>query len=85
MYGNIDIFEKRIKNEIRFELNKTEVINAIDNPSIVHFSCCYPKIWHKQSKNYFGIDSICERFHKEFYYYANKTNNFSDIYKAYIG
>ena len=85
MYGNIDIFEKRIKNEIRFELNKTEVINAINNPSIVHFSCCYPKIWHKQSKNYFGIDSICERFHKEFYYYANKTYNFSDIYKAYIG
>ena len=85
MYGNIDIFEKRIKKEIRFKLNKTEVINAIDNPSIVHFSCCYPKIWYKQSKNYFGIDSICKRFHKEFYYYANKTYNFSDIYKTFIG
>jgi hypothetical protein len=44
MYENIDIFEARIK-KILFKLNKTKVINATDNPSIIHFYYCYPTIW----------------------------------------
>ena len=85
LYGNIESFEKKIQYRIRFTLNRTEILNAIDEPSIVHFSGCLPKIWFKQSRNGFGVDSICKRFHKEFYYYANKTNNFSEIYKKFIG
>ena len=85
LYGNIESFEKKIQYRIRFKLNRTEIINAIDEPSIVHFSSCLPKIWYKDSRNIFGVDNICKRFHKEFYFYANKTNNFSEIYKKYIG
>ena len=85
LYGNIESFEKKIQYRIRFKLNRTEILNAIDEPSIVHFSGCLPKIWYKGSRNGFGVDNICKRFHKEFYYYANKTNNFSEIYKKYIG
>ena len=84
LYGNIKSFEEIIQKFIRIKLNKTEIINAIDDPSIVHFSCCNPKVWHKESKNDFGVDNICKRFHKEFYYYANKTNYFSEIYNKFI-
>ena len=85
LYGNIESFEKKIQYRIRFKLNRTEILNAIDEPSIVHFSGCLPKIWYKGSRNAFGVDNICKRFHKEFYFYANKTNNFSEIYKKFIG
>ena len=84
LFGDIEIFKKSIKNEIRIKLNETELINSINEPSVIHFSCCFPKIWHKESKNAFGFDNICKRYHKVFYYYANKTKYFSEIYKKYI-
>ena len=83
MYGNIDSFEKSIQIRIRFKLNRTEVINAIEDPSLVHFSCCNPKVWYKFSNNEFGVHEICRRFHDEFYFYANKTDYYSEICKAY--
>ena len=84
MYGTIDSFEKSIQVRIRFKLNRTEVINAIEDPSLVHFSCCYPKVWNKVSSNAFGVDEICQRFHNEFYFYANKTDYYSVIYNTYM-
>ena len=84
MYGDINSFEKSIQIRIRFKLNRTEVINAIDDPSIVHFSCCNPKIWNKESGNEFGVNSICKRFHDEFYYYVNKTDYSTEIYNKYM-
>ena len=83
MIGNIDSFEKSIQIRIRFKLNRTEVINAIEDPSLVHFSCCNPKVWYKFSNNEFGVHEICRRFHDEFYFYANKTDYYSKICKAY--
>ena len=84
MYGNIESFEKSIQIRIRYKLNRTEVIEAIDDPAIVHFSCCNPKVWNKISNNEFGVDSICKRFHDLFYYYANKTDYYSEIYDRYM-
>jgi lipopolysaccharide biosynthesis glycosyltransferase len=85
LFGNIESFEKKIEYRIRFKLNKTEIIDAINDPSIVHFPCCNPKIWYNTSRNIFGVDSICKRFYKEFYYYANKTDIFSEIYREFNG
>ena len=65
-------------------MNRTEVINAINDPSLVHFSCCNPKVWYKGSSNEFGVDSICKRFHNNFYYYANMSNYYQDIYNHYL-
>ena len=84
MYGDINSFEKSVQIRIRFKLNRTEVINAINDPSLVHFSCCNPKVWYKGSSNEFGVDSICKRFHNKFYYYANMSNYYQDIYNHYL-
>ena len=43
---------------------------------------CY--ITNKNSFNDFGVTSICDRFRKEFYYYANKTNYYTDIFNEYM-
>ena len=84
MYGTVDSFEKSIQIRIRFKLNRTEVINAIADPSLVHFSCCNPKPWQRHSNNEFGVHDICKRFHDEFYFYANKTDYYSEIYRSYM-
>ena len=85
MYGNIDNFDKQVQKEVRFKLNRNEVINAMNNPAVIHFSCCNPKLWYKESKNVFGSGhEYCERFHKEFYNYAKKTDYYDKIYSTYI-
>ena len=82
---DISVFDERFDNKrIRIKLNRNELINAINNPSVVHFSCCTPKVWHNNSINYFGRNYICEKYHNLFYYYANKTHYYSEIYKKYI-
>jgi hypothetical protein len=69
---------------LRVNLNMTELKNAIDDPSIVHFCCCNPKIWNKTTKHERGFNHICKRYQKEFYYYANKTDYCFDIYNKYM-
>ena len=85
MYGTVDSFEKSIQIRIRFKLNRDEVIEAIKDPSLVHFSCCNPKVWYRHSSNEFNVHEICERFHNEFYFYANKTDYYDKIYSTYMG
>ena len=84
MYGNIENFDRRVQKRIRFKLNRTEVIEAIKEPSLVHFSCCKPKIWFRNSKNAFHVNKICKRFHNDFYFYANKTDYYVEIYNNYM-
>ena len=62
MYGTVDSFEKSIQIRIRFKLNRTEVIEAIQDPSLIHFSSCNPKVWHRHSSNEFGVNDICNIF-----------------------
>ena len=79
MIGNEKTFD-HISRLIRSPVNLTEGYEAITEPSIVHFSCCWPKVWEHKSENLFDVHSICTRYRKEFYYYAKKSKYYSDIY-----
>ena len=65
---------------VRSHLNLTEGYEAIVDPAVVHFSCCWPKIWNNATKNLFKHNETCYRYQKEFYYYANKTKYYSLIH-----
>ena len=80
MIGSNGLF-KAISKFTRSPLNLTEGYEAVKDPGIVHFSCCWPKIWTNGTKNLFKDHKICMRYQKEFYYYANKTQYYSEIYK----
>ena len=84
LFGNIDDFKKYYLENFRVQLNLTELEKAIKDPSIVHLSCCNPKVWNKTSVQEHGSDYICQRYQKEFYYYANKTDYYFDIYNKYM-
>ena len=84
MYGNIHSFEKSIQIRIRFKLNRTEVIDALNDPSLVHFSGCNPKPWNSHSSNEFEVNEICKRYHDLFYFYANKTDYETKIREQYL-
>ena len=65
---------------IRSPINLTEGYEAIKDPSIAHFSLCWPKVWTNATKHLFGHNETCFRYQKEFYYYANKTKYYSLIH-----
>ena len=73
---------KSIISRTRSFVNLTEGYEAVRDPSIIHFSCCWPKVWSNGTKNLFRDKNICLRYQKEFYYYANKTNYYSIIYDS---
>jgi lipopolysaccharide biosynthesis glycosyltransferase len=87
-YGIYMIGDKRKFKELsrytRSPLNLTEGYEAVKDPAIVHFSCCWPKVWTEGSKNLFNNHNICLRYKNEFYYYANKTQYYSTIYNLLI-
>ena len=84
LFGNFSVYQNIVKKMLRVKLNETELKQAIDSPAIIHFSCCGPKIWSISTKNCMADTLICQRFHKEFYFYANKTNYYSKIYNLYM-
>ena len=84
LFGNFNEFKKEYLHKFRFKLNLTEMKEAIKDPSIVHLCCCTPKVWHKNSKQEHQFQHICIKYQKIFYFYANKTNYFSDIYNKYM-
>ena len=79
MIGSKGTF-KGLSRKIYSKLNLTEGYEAVKDPSLVHFSCCWPKVWTNGTKNLFGNKKICLRYQNEFYYYVNKTRYFKDIY-----
>ena len=81
MIGNKKIFNL-IAKYTRSPLNLTEGYEAIYDPAIVHFSCCWPKVWNKATKNLFKDKKICKKYQKEFYNYAKKTKYYSVIYNT---
>ena len=83
MIGSERIF-KALSRYTKSPLNLTEGYEAVKDQSIVHFSCRWPKIWTEGYKNLFKDHDICLRYRKEFYYYANKTQYYSKIYKLLI-
>ena len=79
MIGDNRTFDS-ISRQIRSPVNLTEGYEAVSDPSIVHFSCCWPKVWEYKSDNLFDVHAICSRYRKEFYHYAKKSKYYSDIY-----
>jgi lipopolysaccharide biosynthesis glycosyltransferase len=84
LFGNIEEYKKEYLYKMRIDINLTELENAIENPSIVHLCCCNPKVWYKSTRQEKGFNHICERFQKEFYFYANKTKYYKEIYNTYM-
>ena len=81
MIGNKYTFKSLIKYS-KTTINMTEGYEAVADPGLVHFSCCWPKVWQNGTKNLFKDHHVCLRYQKEFYYYANKTQYYSDIYNS---
>ena len=81
MIGNNRTFKAISKGYVYSKINLKEGYEAVKDPSIVHFSCCWPKVWTNGTKNLFKDKDICLRYQKEFYYYANKTRFYNKIYK----
>ena len=81
MLGNKKIFNLAAKYT-RSPLNFTEGYEAIYDPAIVHFSCCWPKVWNKATKNLFKDKKICKKYQRDFYNYAKKTKYYSVIYNT---
>ena len=70
---------KALASHVYSPLNSIEGEEAIKDPSIVHFSCCWPKVWTNGTKNLFKVNEICIRYQKEFYFYAYKSKYFKII------
>ena len=80
LYGDFEGFKKNYYNKYRVKLNLTEIENAIEDPSIVHLCCCNPKVWNRASRHEKKNSNICETYQKKFYYYAKKTDYYTEIY-----
>ena len=84
LFGNIEEYKKTYLFKMRVELNFTEMESALEKPSIVHLCCCNPKVWYKNTRQEKGYNHICYRFQEEFYFYANKTKFYNEIYNSYM-
>ena len=78
MIGTEKMF-KLLSRYVYSPLNLKEGYKAVEDPSIIHFSCCWPKVWTNGSKNLFKDHDICLRYQKEFYSYAKKSNYYKII------
>ena len=83
MIGNKFTF-KALSGHVYSPLNYTEGYEAVKDPSIIHFSCCWPKVWTNGTKNLFKNHDYCYRFQKEFYFYANKSNYYQIIKDSFF-
>ena len=84
LIGNIDEYKKVYLPKMRVDIDLKELEKAVEKPSIVHLVCCNPKVWFKRTRHEKGFNHICMRFQQEFYFYANKTEFYHEIYNAYM-
>jgi hypothetical protein len=77
-------------NKIRQKLNLSELIKAFNNPSIMHYTLCVPKIWYSDSKfvNKYTRSGtinklICKKYHNIWIEYSKKTSFYKEIVKFY--
>ena len=75
---------------LRQNLNLTELIEAFNKPSIMHFILCEPKVWKSNSmfiKKHTRIGTLgkssCKRYHDIWMEYAKNTSFFEEIKKFY--
>ena len=84
LYGNITDFKKKYLYKLKIKIDLNELKKAIDEPSIVHLCCCNPKVWYRKTKHENKFNHICKRYQREFYFYANKTKYYDNIYNEYM-
>ena len=84
LYGNITDFKKKYLYKLKIKIDLNELKKAIDDPSIVHLCCCNPKVWYRKTKHENKFNHICKRYQREFYFYANKTKYYNNIYNEYM-
>ena len=84
LIGNIDEYKKVYLPKMRVDIDLKELEKAVEKPSIVHLVCCNPKVWFKRTRHEKGFNHICMRFQQEFYFYANKTEFYHEIYNTYM-
>ena len=84
LYGNITDFKKKYLYKLKIKIDLNELKKAIDDPSIVHLCCCNPKVWYRKTKHENKFNHICKRYQREFYFYANKTKYYDNIYNEYM-
>ena len=84
LIGSIKAFRNKIKKDVRVDIDENELNEAIKDPAIMHFSCCNPKVWYSESYHDFGEQDVCKKYRNEFYFYANKTNYYNEMYNLYI-
>lgn len=82
--SDINIYLKSLRRKINF----SEIEEALDNPTIIHTSLCWPKIWSINTKFQESFTNCkernncsCEKYHNLYYFYARKTIYYSTILK----
>ena len=75
---------------IRQNLNMTELIEAFNSPSIMHFVLCNPKVWYSNSvfiqkftRSGTIKKSSCKKYHDIWFEYAKNTSFIKEIIKHY--
>ena len=75
---------------IRQNLNLKELIDSYNNPSLMHFILCEPKVWKSNSlfiKKHTRIGTLgkssCKRYHDIWIEYAKNTTFYEQIKKFY--
>ena len=84
LYGNVKIFKKFHSYKYKISIKTKDIIEALNEPTIVHLVYCEPKVWTRRTKSTFGIDYICKYYQKEFYYFARKTDYYNEILRKYM-
>jgi len=82
--GDIKTYVSHVENNMIQKVNLTQVSEAMKDPSIVHELFCCPKHWYKNTKTCFEKSFYCQKYQKIFYYYANKTKYYNEIYTKYM-
>ena len=84
LIGSLKIFKKYYLPSFKHKINLNKLMKAIKNPSIVHLVCCNPKVWYYDTSHENQANDMCKRFQKDFYFYAKKTDYYSEIYSLYM-
>ena len=73
---------------VRTKITSSEIIDALKDPTIIHFIPCRPKVWDPKTKCRRKIfwskqndKCCCKYYHNLWYFYANKTEYYKEILK----
>lgn len=91
-YGIFNFYDfsdtKKYVKKLRTPINKTELEEAIKDPSIIHHDLCWPKVWSLQTKftAYYTCckqrkNCSCKKYQDLWFSYANKSDYYSEILK----